>query len=61
MTEQELIKVWKENNIDHVIFNFSCGGDSMDETSIEIIDKDKNFVENSEISNYTFLNGLLDS
>jgi hypothetical protein len=52
MTEQELIKVWKENNIDHVNFNFSCGGDSMDETSIEIIDKDENLVENSEISNY---------
>jgi hypothetical protein len=52
MTEQELIKVWKENNIDHVNFNFTCGGDSMDETSIEIFDKDENFVENSEISNY---------
>jgi hypothetical protein len=52
MTEQELIKVWKENNIDHVNFNFSCGGDSMDETSIEIIDKDENLVGNSEISNY---------
>jgi hypothetical protein len=52
MTEQELIKVWKENNIDHVNFNFSCGGDSMDETSIEIFDNDGNLVENSEISNY---------
>jgi hypothetical protein len=52
MTEQELIKVWKENNIDHVNFNFSCGGDSMDETSIEIFDNDENLVENSEISNY---------
>jgi|688.fasta_scaffold430358_1 hypothetical protein len=52
MTEQELIKVWKENNIDHVNFNFSCGGDSMDETSIEIFDNDGNLVENSEIFNY---------
>lgn len=52
MTEQELIKLWKENNIEHINFNFSCGGDQMDETSIEIYDNDGELIQNSEIETY---------
>jgi hypothetical protein len=46
------LEKWKENNVDHVNFIFDCGGDSMNETSIEIYDKDDNVIEVEEISNY---------
>lgn len=52
MKENEIIKLWRELNIDHVNFNFSCGGDSMNDTDIEIIDKDGNSVENDVISDH---------
>ena len=52
MTEQELIKLWKENNVEHMTFNFSCGGDQMDETSIEIYDNDGELIQDSEIETY---------
>ena len=51
MTEN-IIKIWKEKNIDHVNFNFSCGGDSMNDTSIEIFDKEGNLIEDSELETY---------
>ena len=49
---EEIIKIWKEKNIDYINFNFSCGGDSMNDTSIEIYDKDGNIVEHSELESY---------
>jgi hypothetical protein len=49
---QEIIKIWKEKNIDHINFNFSCGGDSMNDTSIEIFDKEGELVEDSELERY---------
>ena len=49
---EEIIKLWKEKNIDHVDFNFSCGGDSMNDTDIVIYDKDGNEVECSEIKDH---------
>jgi len=49
---QEIIKIWKEKNIDHINFNFSCGGDSMNDTSIEIFDKEGELVEDSELEKY---------
>ena len=49
---EEIIKLWKEKNIDHVDFNFSCGGDSMNDTEIQIYDKQGNEVECSEISDH---------
>ena len=51
MTEN-IIKIWKEKNIDHVNFNFSCGGDSMNDTSIEIFDKEGELVQDSELETY---------
>jgi len=50
--EKEIVNLWKELNIDHVNFNFSCGGDSMNETDIEIFDKEGELVENQELVNY---------
>ena len=49
---EEIIKIWKEKNIDHINFNFSCGGDSMNDTSIEIFDKEGELVEDSELERY---------
>lgn len=49
---EEIIKLWKEKNIDHVDFVFSCGGDSMGDTDIVIYDKDGNEVECLEISDH---------
>ncbi len=46
------IEQWKEHNIDHVDFEFSCGGDSMSDTTIFIYDKGNNVVQNSDIENY---------
>lgn len=49
---QNIIKIWKEKNIDHINFNFSCGGDSMNDTSIEIFDKEGELVQDSELETY---------
>jgi hypothetical protein len=49
---QEIIKIWKEKNIDHINFNFSCGGDSMNDTSIEIFDKEGELVQDGELESY---------
>lgn len=46
------IQKWKEHNVDHVDFIFSCGGDSMGDTSFEIYDKEDNLIVVSEIENY---------
>lgn len=50
--EKEIAKLWKELNIDHINFNFNCGGDSMNDTDIEIFDKNYNLVENQELADY---------
>lgn len=50
--EKEIIKLWNELNIDHINFNFTCGGDSMGDTDIEIFDKDGEIIENSDLHNY---------
>ena len=46
------IQKWKEHNVSYVNFIFSCGGDSMNDTSFEIYDKEDNLIEVSEIQNY---------
>jgi hypothetical protein len=46
------LQKWKEHDVDRVEFIFSCGGDSMEETNIEIYDKNENIIEVNEISNY---------
>lgn len=46
------LEEWKKHNVDYVNFIFSCGGDSMNDTQIEIYDKGGNLIENSDIENY---------
>ena len=41
---EELIKEWKEKEVDRAEFEFSCGGDQMNDTSLVFFDK-----ENKEI------------
>jgi hypothetical protein len=50
--KQEIINLWKELKVDYVNFEFSCGGDSMNDTSIQIYDESGKEIENSELSNY---------
>lgn len=54
LSEGKLIALekWKEHKVDHVDFIFSCGGDSMEDTSIEIYDKEGKLIEVPEIENY---------
>jgi hypothetical protein len=49
--EKTIIKLWKELEITSIDFKFSCGGDSMNETEIEIYTKN-GVIQNSEIEDY---------
>ncbi len=49
---QTEIKLWKENNIDRCVMEFSCGGDSFNETDFTLYDKDDNAVECAELTDY---------
>ena len=41
---KEIIKKWKNAGVDHAKFEFSCGGDSMNETNLTFHDKDGNSI-----------------
>jgi hypothetical protein len=49
---QEIIKLWKELGVEQVNFEFSCGGDSMNDTSITIEGKDGSEIDNVELRDY---------
>jgi len=49
---EKIVKLWKELGIDHINFNFNCGGDSMGDTDIEIFDKENELVESQELVDY---------
>jgi hypothetical protein len=52
MEKQEtIIQLWKELQITHINFNFSCGGDSMNDTTLNI-HKGEEIIENNTISTY---------
>jgi hypothetical protein len=52
MEKQEtIIQLWKELQITHINFNFSCGGDSMNDTTLNIY-KGEEIIENDTISTY---------
>lgn len=53
LSEKEIIKLWKQLNITKVTFEFSCGGDCMNDTSIFIEDESGN-IENDDISNFFY-------
>ena len=46
------LQKWKEHDVNEVHFVFSCGGDSMNDTSVEIYDKEDNIIEVPEIADY---------
>jgi hypothetical protein len=52
MTEKEVIQLWKENGVDSINFEFDCGGDSMGETTFNILDKNGELIECKEIEDY---------
>ena len=49
---QEIIKLWKELGVEQLNFEFSCGGDSMNDTSITIEGKDGSEIDNVELRDY---------
>jgi len=52
MQTNETIKLWKELNIDRCEMEFSCGGDSMNDTNFVLFDKNEEEVESSELTDY---------
>ncbi len=49
---QTEIKLWKELNISRCVLEFSCGGDSMNETDFTLYDKDDKVVICDELTDY---------
>jgi hypothetical protein len=49
---EKIISLWHEHKVSHIDYEFSCGGDSMNETTLNIIDVDENSVECKEIEDY---------
>jgi hypothetical protein len=49
--EQEIIQLWKELQITHINFEFTCGGDSMNDTTLNIHNGEE-IIENDAISTY---------
>jgi hypothetical protein len=52
MSEQEIIQLWKENGVASINYEFDCGGDSMGDTNLNILDKEGNSIECKEIEDY---------
>lgn len=52
MEETQIIKLWKELKVNYVNFEFSCGGDSMNETSIKIYNSKHFEIDSNEIRIY---------
>jgi len=49
---ENIIKIWKEKDIAHIEFDFTCGGDSMGDTTLSIFDNKGNLVEDETLSDY---------
>jgi len=49
--EQKIIQLWKELEITHIDFEFTCGGDSMNDTTLNI-HKGEEIIENDVIATY---------
>ena len=49
--EQEIIQLWNELEITHIDFEFTCGGDSMNDTILNI-HKGEEIIENDVIATY---------
>ena len=51
-TDNDIIEIWKENNIEKCVMEFSCGGDSMNDTEFTLYDNEGNQVSNDDITEY---------
>ena len=49
--EEKIIQIWNELQITHIDFEFTCGGDSMNDTTLNIHKGDE-VIENETISTY---------
>lgn len=49
--EEKIIQLWNELQITHIDFEFTCGGDSMNDTTLNIY-KGNEIIENDTISTY---------
>jgi len=49
--QEKIIEIWKELQITHINFEFTCGGDSMNDTTLNI-HKGEEIIENDIISTY---------
>lgn len=47
-----MIKLWQDNNVEKCVMNFSCGGDSMNDTEFNLYDKDDEVVNCEELKNF---------
>ena len=49
---EEIIEIWKKENVDHIRFEFSCGGDSMNDTQFYIVKKDETESQSSDLLSF---------
>jgi len=52
MNLQEAVQKWKELGINNAEFEFDCGGDSMNETTLNFYDKKGKVIENDDLETY---------
>jgi hypothetical protein len=53
MTQQEAVQKWKELGIDHAEFEFNCGGDSMNDTTLNYYDNKAQLIsKGTELDSY---------
>ena len=48
---EKIIKLWKELGVTHIDFEFCCGGDSMNDTTLNIHKGDE-IIENNELETF---------
>jgi hypothetical protein len=52
MNLQEAVQKWKELGINNAEFEFDCGGDSMNDTTLNFYDKKDKIIENGDLEDY---------
>lgn len=52
MENKEIINIWKELKVSKIIFEFSCGGDNMNNTNFYIYNENNELIENETLVNY---------
>lgn len=52
MNKQEAIQEWKQLGIKHAEFEFSCGGDSMNDTTLNFYDQKNKVIQSGNLEGY---------